>query len=115
MIRATLFAAALLTASPAWATDVVQQYTGHDLRALCIHSNGICHGFVVGVADAAIANGIACPPDGTGTKQMVDIVWQFLTEEDPEWRRYSAYSLTADALRKQWPCGSQERHAGLAE
>jgi Rap1a immunity proteins len=114
MIRAATVAAALL-AVPAWAGE----YNGYVLSRLCLDSRGICHGYIVAIADRAVANNIACPPDGVPTTQLVDVVWEFLESLhaleaplDSAWLDFPAHSLASYALREHWPCKATNGQAG---
>lgn len=96
------------------------EYNGHDLRAQCLDPQGICHGYIVAVADATVANDIACPPQDVATTQLVEVVWEFLESlkaleppVDSAWLDFPAYSLASHALREHWPCAASEPQTAM--
>ena len=94
-------------------------FNGKDLHARLIDwkrnpskdviSASVGYGFVVGVADAI--HGYREPrtgfcyqrPEKVTTNELVDVVHDYL-EQNPKNRHLSAWSLTAAALAKAYPC-----------
>jgi hypothetical protein len=100
---------------PVHATDVFE--TGNDLLEKCQRQshdfeNGVCLGFIVGVADAIAAvrprGGMvggwrACPASDVTSGQVRDVVVGFLTGH-PELTHRGAATLAAHALAEAFPC-----------
>jgi hypothetical protein len=109
------------TAMPAQSSVLTFQ-TGNELLRLCqadSYSQGICLGFVMGVADAmeaaqstrgTVAGWRACRVTQVTGGQAEDVVLRFLTRH-PEQRHLTNSSLVAQALAEAFPCpaGSQRR------
>ena len=89
-------------------------YSGDDLWAQCsgsgkdLFSDGLCAGFVAGIADAMGASTVfgrrACIPVSVTVEQPVDVVKRFLGPH-PEMRQYyTAVFLVVQALADAFPC-----------
>jgi len=83
--------------------------TGNALKADCESTNlglqGLCLGYVMGVADA-LAKQKICTPSSVTAGQLESITKKYLNEF-PERLHYSADSLVADALNKAFPCSGK--------
>jgi hypothetical protein len=105
----------LLASGVAYAQDYPDgQYfmTGNKLLGVCTDERtaNICTGYVIGVMDAMHriqAAGIMvkadCPPMKLESKQIKDIVVEFLIAH-PERRHVDAYSLASTAITEAFPC-----------
>ena len=80
--------------------------TGNVLKADCestsLVNQGICLGYVMGVADA-LAKQKICAPLSVTAGQLESVTKKYLNEF-PERLHYSADSLVTDALSKAFPC-----------
>ena len=105
----------LLTGGTARAQDATgPYYRGDQLHRRCVSDDmiaqGICYGYIVAVADAAIA-GLAiegeraCIPADASTSRLRNAVKAYL-EIRPERRRRTAVALVAAALAQAFPCGA---------
>jgi hypothetical protein len=71
-------------------------------------SNGLCDGYIVGVADTMAGgdtiNGFrACFPSDVTAKQVLDVARQYL-DQNPAQRHSTAVGLLAKALEEAFPC-----------
>jgi hypothetical protein len=84
--------------------------TGNDLFTDCSATETIgsviCHGYVVGAADAFAGADLICIPKNVSQGQVADIVTKFLRDH-PESRHYSASSEVLQALMEAFPCKNQ--------
>jgi hypothetical protein len=84
-----------------------QFWDGNELYEDCTAQSatdwGVCHGYVIGLADARIIDGTICVPNGVEVRQVVDIVVQYLREH-PESRHIAAERLAEGALKRAFPC-----------
>ncbi|MFZ6765306.1 Rap1a/Tai family immunity protein [Pseudoroseomonas sp. WGS1072] len=82
-------------------------YTGNRLLELCRGGQGICHGYIAGVASVMGRNTVsgwaACIPSGSTVGQIRDLVVKAL-ENNPQERHLSAESLVASYLAEAFPC-----------
>jgi Rap1a immunity proteins len=86
---------------------------GNQLYERCNNAMGklTCLGYVVGIADAILADGAvsgwkACiPVDKVSAGQLFNVVTQYLASH-PEVRFLSAVSVVAGALHEAFPCKS---------
>jgi hypothetical protein len=86
---------------------------GNSLLSKCsgtdYYSEGICDGYIRGVADAfeAAANFFkpfkSCVPNGITQKQLVDVAVKFL-KDNPQERHTSSAAQVFVAMNKAWPC-----------
>jgi Ssp1 endopeptidase immunity protein Rap1a len=86
--------------------------TGNQLLTKCeqqdLFSQGMCYGYVLGVADHYLANQEPlriCMGSGVTYKQAVDVTVAFL-QSRPEKRHYIAEGLVWEALHNAFPCKS---------
>lgn len=90
-------------------------YSGNRLLEICqsreaSFREGMCWGFVIGVADAmsgrdaAVGGWRACLPTPVTVAQVTDIAKRYL-QRYPERRHYPAANLVAAALAEAFPCG----------
>jgi Rap1a immunity proteins len=86
--------------------------SGNKLLAVCTDEStaNVCTGYVIGVTDAMHwfqAAGIMvkadCPPNKLESKQIKDIVVEFLIAH-PARRHVDAYSLASTAITEAFPC-----------
>ena len=89
-------------------------YRGHQLHRHCFSQDmiaqGICYGYIVAVADAAIAGlaiegARACIPENASTTQLRNAVKAYL-ESHAERRGRTGIALVAAALAQAFPCGA---------
>jgi hypothetical protein len=72
------------------------------------HDAALCYGFVVGMADNAIINGLfkrtaICLPAKINANDLAEVVAIFL-DEHPERRRFSGYAVVVEAFAHSFPC-----------
>ncbi len=88
-------------------------YRGQQLHRHCVSDDtiaqGICYGYIVAVADAAIAGLViegkrACIPGDASTSRLRNAVKAYL-ESHPEERGRTGVALVAAALAQAFPCG----------
>jgi hypothetical protein len=88
--------------------------TGNQLLTFCEGQNsfsqGVCQGYVLGVADHYLTNGIdeilrICIVSRVTRKQVVDVAVAFL-QSRPEKRQYIAEGVVWEALHDAFPCKS---------
>lgn len=85
---------------------------GNDLYEQCLKPSPVfCQAYVMGIAeviskgtDAMKVGGMMiCLPQGTNTRQLMDVVTASL-RDSPEQRTTPAHYLVMNALLKAWPC-----------
>jgi hypothetical protein len=90
--------------------------TGAALKQRCIGvqgalasstSNGICMGFITGVASAMSVTGNFCWPDGAMGAQFVAVVMKYL-DDHPELLHKRDLLLVHQALTQAFPCPAQK-------
>jgi len=106
-MRLVLFAALVVSASPALAQRV-SRVDGNKLMSLCRSSDVKgCDAYVAGVADALAEvrddAHVACIPTRVTTDQLRDVVLKYLHDE-PQDRELPGGRLAVHALAKAWPC-----------
>jgi hypothetical protein len=91
---------------------LAQFYTGNDLLEFCAGNNvfnqGVCVGFIIGVARAAEPAPLArptlfCFPAGVSVRQLKDVAVAYL-QKTPELRHLDAAGLVGTALFEAFPC-----------
>jgi Rap1a immunity proteins len=107
-------ATALVFAMQAPANADLYNVNGNQLLTMCVEKNdltqGICIGYVMGIADVYLASFIAeslriCMSSEVTRKQIVDVTVAFL-QSHPEQRHFIAVGLVWDALHTAFPCKS---------
>lgn len=68
-----------------------------------VYDGGFSTGFVAGVLDALVRSNEICPGTGVELAQAVDEVHLYL-QRNPGIRDLAAVDLTADALKRAFPC-----------
>ena len=110
----TTLATALVFAVQAPANADSYTMTGNQLLTFCEGQNsfsqGMCQGYVLGVADHYLTNGIddilrICIVSRVTRKQVVDVAVAFL-QSRPEKRQYIAEGVVWEALHDAFPCKS---------
>ena len=111
VLAAAFLSVAVLVSGPAKADFKVGNQLYSDCHGKTLVDQGICLGYVTGVADLLGAlTGMGwslgirvCIPSQVSAQQVIDVVKQHL-EKNPSLRHYSATSLITQALSEAWPC-----------
>ena len=113
-MRVLVLALMLLAAGGVQAQDAAgPYYRGQQLHRHCVsedtNAQGICYGYIVAVADTAIAGLViedkhTCIPEDASTSRLRNTVKAYL-ESHPEGRGRTGIALVAAAHAQAFPCG----------
>lgn len=95
-----------------WPCAAFALLSGNELFQSCearegTADNGVCVGYIKGVADTFQIAHQFCPPKGAIGEQLNDVVIKYLRDH-PEKRHYSASSLVIVALQRAFPCNKDK-------